>query len=112
MPKSNQRKLVADHTGNHNSGWEQNRWPPKPLINTNYIFSFGAGSSKNDTSRLLMGDIVEGEYNPSGEINNCRNPKGPDGDYGVVQRRRDGGMEEHLPFNRGQCSLGLPSSNG
>ena len=81
VPKPNQRKPVADHVGNHSSGWEQNKWPPKPLVNTNSIFSFGAGSSKNDISRLPMGEIAEGEYNPSGEINNYRNPKGLDGDY-------------------------------
>lgn len=100
VPKPNQRKPVADHVGNHSSRWEQNRWPPKPLVNTNSIFSFGVGSSKNDTSRLPMGEITEGEYNPNREINNCRNPKGPDEDYGVVQHRRNGGMEAHLPFNR------------
>lgn len=85
---------------------------PKPLVNTNPIISFGVGSSENDISRLPLGEIAKGENNLNGKINNCKNPKGPDKDYGVVQCRRDGDMEEHLPFNRGQCSLGLPSSVG
>ena len=92
---------LADHVVNHRSGWEQNRWPPKPLVNANSIFGLGARSSENDSSRLPMGEIAEREYNPSGEINNYKNPKGLDEDYGVVQRRRDGGMEGYLPFNRG-----------
>lgn len=84
--------------GNHSLGWEQNNWLPKTPLNTNSIFNFGAGSSKNDVSRLPLGETSERENNPCGEINYCRNSKGPNGDYGVVQRRGNGGVEEYLPF--------------
>ncbi|KAK7838579.1 uncharacterized protein CFP56_019525 [Quercus suber] len=99
--KSNLRKSNTDRVGNHSGGWDQNPWLPKTPLSTNSLFCFGAGSSENDISRLPLGKASEREINPSGEINYSRNPKGPDGDLGVVQCGGDGVMEEHLPVNRG-----------
>lgn len=84
VPKPNHRKPTVNHVGNHSLGWEQNKWPLKPLVNTNPIISFGARSSENDISRLPLGEIAKRENNTNGEINNCKNLKGPGGDYGVV----------------------------
>nr|POF08943.1 uncharacterized protein CFP56_22816 [Quercus suber] len=109
--KSNLRKSNTDRVGNHSGGWDQNPWLPKTPLSTNSLFCFGAGSSENDISRLPLGKASEREINPSGEINYSRNPKGPDGDLGVVQCGGDGVMEEHLPVNRGQCTAGVPSDD-
>nr|POE60492.1 hypothetical protein CFP56_49168 [Quercus suber] len=106
VPKPNQRKPVANHVGNHSSGWEQNKCPPKPLVNTNSIFSFGAGSSENDTSRLPVGEIAEGEYNPSREINNCKNPNGPDGDYGWYNAKEMEAWKNIFPLIEVNARLG------
>nr|POE55990.1 hypothetical protein CFP56_63319 [Quercus suber] len=110
--ETKQMAPVVNPVVNHTLGWEQSKWPPKPLVTPNSIFSFGAGTSGNEASRLAVGDLAKGKNNPSWEINNKRDPKGPDGDYGMVHCKRDGGMEEYLPFNRGQCSLGFPSAEG
>ncbi|KAK7856985.1 hypothetical protein CFP56_020466 [Quercus suber] len=110
--KSNLRKSNTDRVGNHSGGWDQNPWLPKTPLSTNSLFCFGAGSSENDISRLPLGKASEREINPSGEINYSRNPKGPDGDLGVVQCGGDGVMEEHLPVNREENSAGETHRNG
>ena len=112
LSKPNHRKTVVDRVSNRSLGWEQNNWLPKTPLNTNTIFNFGTGSSENDVSRLPLGETSERENNPNGEINYCRNSKGPNGDHGVVQHRGNGGVEEYLPFNGGQCTAGLPSDDG
>ena len=101
LSKPNHRKIIADRMSNRSLGWEQNNWLPKTPLNTNTIFNFSAGSSKNDVSRLPLGETSKRENNPSGEINYCRNSKGPNEDHRVVQRRGNGGVEEYLPFNGG-----------
>nr|POE78860.1 transposon tx1 uncharacterized 149 kda protein [Quercus suber] len=112
LSKPNHRKSVADCVVNHSLGWDQNPWLPKTLHNTNSLFCFGAGSSENDFSRLPLGKTSERGNNSCGEVNYCGNPKGPDGDHGVVQYRGDGGMEEYLPVNRDQCTTGVSSDDG
>nr|POE68956.1 hypothetical protein CFP56_69615 [Quercus suber] len=112
LSKPNLRKTVADRVVNHSLGWDQNPWLPKAPHNTNSLFCFGAGSSENDFSRLPLGKTSEREYNSCGEVNYCGNPKGPDGDPGVVQYRGNGGMEEYLPVNRDLCTTGVSSDDG
>ena len=112
LTKPNQRNTVVDRMNNRGLGWEQNAWLPKTPLNTNNIFNFSAGSSDNDVSRLPVGEISKREGFSSGEINNCRNSTGPNGDHGMVRCRGNGGVEEYFPFNGGQCTAGLPSDDG
>nr|POE98887.1 putative ribonuclease h protein [Quercus suber] len=59
-----------------------------------------------------MGDLAKGENNPIRKINNRRDSKGSDGDYGMVECRRNKGTEEYLPIHRGKCSSGFPPFGG
>lgn len=74
------------------SGWEKSRWPPKSLVASSSIFSFGVGPSRNDVTIYEMGNSAEKENNPSRKIYNKRDLKGSDGDYRMVQCKRNGGM--------------------
>ncbi|KAK9986919.1 hypothetical protein SO802_031870 [Lithocarpus litseifolius] len=77
---------------------------PKASVYGEWMVVTWRKKPNGNASRLAMGDLAKGENNPSWEINNRRDPKGPDGDYRMVQCRRDGGIEEYLPFNRGNSS--------
>lgn len=117
--KSNSRKELPNHGKNYSVGWESRKWPSKvisdnPLVKNNAFsclggFTFRAKAQENECNSREMGNFSKGEGDTNWRQNNRRDSKGPNGHNRLVQGGGLGSLKEHLPFERGECSTGLPS---
>lgn len=96
------------------SGWEAKKWPSKPLttLNTNLSFCFNAGSGKHEPSKEPVGNIPKGENTSFRDVNDHADSERPDEYHGMIWRRGHDSLEEDLPLDIGECSIGVLVDGG
>ena len=75
-------------------------------------FTFEAKAQENEYTNKEMGNFIEGQGDTYWRQNDKRDPKGPNGHNGLVRGGGFSSLEEHLPPNRGKCSIGLSTHGG
>ena len=120
--KPNYRKVSPNHGKNYSVGWESSKWPSKatpdsPLVKNNSFsclggFTFVAKAQDNEFNNREVGNFFKRKGDTNWRQNDIRDLEGPNGHYGLVRGGGVSNLEEHLPPDRGECSIGLSTHGG